>query len=167
MTKLAGSLLIFVSSVMTGLAYACRLKDRVRLLRAFKALVQSFSAQLSLSRPELSRLFLTDSGSMTSPITGMIGNALSENGTPEECVRAAFDAPYPKYYLTEAERSCLITAFSAIGGGDLASALKTLESASKALDTYINNAAEDERARSKTGFALSVYVGLAAVILLM
>ena len=167
MIKLFGLLLLFFSSVMVGLSIVFRLRERVKLLRAFSSLVHAFRLKLSVSRPELLQLFLSDIDSLTQPITSKIAACLAENGAPQICVPKAFDSSYARRLLKDGEREYLSTVFSQLGSGDIPSALEILDSASTVIESYIKIADDEERSNSKTTLTLSVYIGLAAVILLM
>ena len=167
MIKTAGLLLLFFTSLMTGYSYSERLSERVRLLRALRLLLTRFSRELTVSRPELSRLFMSDNNASTSIITGRIAELLDSGSSPEESVRAAFCEPYPKRLLKQDERDYLTSVLAQLGGGDVSSALKVLGDCACSVDEYIESAVLDERKKAKAGLSLSVYIGLAAVILLM
>ena len=167
MIKLFGLLLLFSSSVLVGVSMAQRLKERVALLLALRLLMQSIKAELSISMPELHELFSHSSNERTKPITDRLSERLQAGLSPRESADDAFSSPYAKRLLAPQEREYLARSLSALGMGDLKCACETLDAACSQLDVYITQASENEKQNTKVSLALSVYTGLAVVIVLL
>ncbi len=167
MLRLSGALLILLASLLFGLSSVLRLRERVCLLGALKLFVMNVRRELSVAMPELRELFSMNENERTKPITDMIASAISSGEMPHTAVENAFSSQYAKRLLKPDEREYLAKTLSTLGSGDLQSAEETLGYLQAQLELYTESAAEEERKNSKVSLAVSAYIGLAAMILMM
>lgn len=165
--KLLGLLMLFLSIVSVGASYATRLRERVRLLKAFKELMLTLKRRFSVSRPSLAELFQTDSDPLTQPFSRAIYEGIGSGESPVRAAEAAFSSPCAVRLLKSAERAYLCGVVASLAEGDVSSVLGTLDSAADELGAFIAEASEHEKKNAKTGLALSFYIGLAVVIMLL
>lgn len=165
--KLCGVILILLSSIAAGVSYSSRLHERVKMLISLKTLVIALGNELSMYMPELPDVYSSNRDERTKPLTDDLSAAMNEGLSPDEAAERAFSSETAKRLLLPDEREFLAAVFAQLGSGDLQSADKLLSGAEKRLETYISAAEEKEKKSSKVGMAAAVYIGLAAVILMM
>ena len=164
--KLMGLLLLFLAIVMLGAAYVSRLRERVRLLKAFKLMMLSIKRKLSVSRPCFSELFADNADTETLPFTSVIAERMKNGDAPENAVGAAFSEACALRLLKRGERVFLSETLISLSLGDLSESLGMLGNACEELDSYIIGAEEDERKNAKPVLSAAVYIAMTAVILL-
>ena len=153
--KHIGLLLMFSAVAMIGGTCVSRLHERVRLLKAFRSQILSVKRRLSVGRP-----------SFIYPFFDIISQQMKKGKPPDEAVKKAFNCADGARLLKRDEREVLSGCFASISISDIATALRILDNACKELDTYIEQASDEERKNAKPVMSVAVYIGLAAVILL-
>ena len=166
MTKLFGAIFIISASVLTGFSIGTKLHERVRLLTALRIMLQRLRRELSVSMPEYIQMFENDRDELTKPISSRIVTELKGGGTPSGSVKLAFSSAYSVRLLKSDEREFFSGVLSMLGEGSLSGAEDMLTNADEQIRQFILSAQEEEKNRSRVSLALSVYIGLAAAILL-
>ncbi len=167
MFKTIGLMMIFLSSLLVGASAVLKLRERVNMLCAVKMLVCRLDRKLTLFMPEFSRLFDDENEYPISQLTDTIREEMAKGASARESVGKAFSSECVTRLLKAEERGFLTETFAAIGESDIDSAKKLLSDMETTLDVYISQARESEKKDSKVALALPVYIGAAAVIILM
>ena len=164
--KHIGLLLMFSAVAMIGGTCVSRLHERVRLLKAFRSQILSVKRRLSVGRPSFYELFDKCDDAFIYPFFDIISQQMKKGKPPDEAVKKAFNCADGARLLKRDEREVLSGCFASISISDIATALRILDNACKELDTYIEQATDEERKNAKPVMSVAVYIGLAAVILL-
>lgn len=167
MIKYTGIFTIFFSSVMFGLYLVGRLSSRVNIIRSLIEMFRLFKREICYRMPTVSELFELCSELEISEFTTAVASKLSDGKSIEESVTdSVLSAKCLSEFTTE-EKNALTEILSSLGTTDSEGQISIIDSATERFQEFLEKALEAKNKNSKIYMSVSVYVGLAAAILLI
>lgn len=161
-----GLLLLFITSLMTGIYLAGRLRERVRMIDSIRSAVQTMRRMLDYEMPQLSVLLSSCCSTPAAEILAAAASEIESGLTPLESADKALSG-HSSSLIGEDVAAVVRDVINGIGRSDRESACRLLDDAERRLTDFLQAAREREIKESRITVSLSIYAGAAAVILLM
>lgn len=168
--KLAGAILLLSGSTGAGLSAIRRLEHRVVALRALSDALQVMEHELEFQMPTMKELFVETAQRSNQPASRFLNACAREMGEMQERPlfdlwkeRAADELPE----LSPCDLDVLLTLGGILGRYDAEGQRCAIAAARARLSNHLTDAAEERRRKGRVYGALSITLGMFAVILLI
>ena len=165
--KIIGAVLIILTSWLTGIMLSKRLSQREELLIELKQLLSEIKRRITYEMPTMCDLISNCGTQYLKPFTDNMYNSLSGGYTINESVISAVADTPLLCVLQDCEKQLITDVLSSLGAADSTSVREITDSTIIQLDHYIGLAQENRQKNSKVYFVTSLYIGFAAVILMI
>ncbi len=167
MIKYFGLFLILICAFSLGFLFRKNMSMRIIILKSVKSMFQQFKTEISYSMPNLTEMMLSVTDSNICELTNRICNNLKSGLTPVESVELGLNNWKMVDIMSNEEKNLLISIISQIGTSDAENQILFLDNSIEKLDYHIENAIINNNKNSKVYFTVSIYVGIALVIILL
>ncbi|MBQ2152732.1 MAG: stage III sporulation protein AB [Clostridia bacterium] len=165
--KITGAVLILITSWLTGIMLTAGLSDKENTLREFRQMFCEIKRRISYEMTDMCELINTCTVHYLKPFTDNMYNCLSQGKSIDESVQNALNNTPLTNVLESDEKDFIVGVMSSLGMADCEAVTEITDSAIIRLDNYIELAKENRQKNSRVYFIVSLYIGFAAVILMI
>jgi len=165
--RITGAVLTLLTSWLTGIMLSARLSEKENTLIAFRQLFCEIKRRITYEMPDMCQLINTCTVHYLKPFTDNMYNCLLQGYTIDESVKEAVNNTPLTNILENDEKDFIAGVLSSLGTADCEAVTEITDSAIIHLDNYIELAKENRQKNSKVYFIVSLYIGFAAVILMI
>lgn len=167
MIKYFGIMLLFISCVMIGVFKVSRLSNHISVLQSTVNMLNTFQRELNYSQPLLSELFCTYSDEVIDDFALLLSQSVKDCNNLESCVAECIRNSQSLAVLSKAEKETLEELLSSLGASDIDSQVSLLSGGIGMFDEFLTSAKTQKEKNSKVYLTFSIYIGLAAAVLLL
>lgn len=167
MLKYSGILLIFISCLMAGVFKVLRLTKHISVLQSTVNMLSTFKIEINYSQPLLSDLFCTYSDDIINDFIFLLSASIKECDSPKICISECVEGSQSLSVLSENEKEVLKELLSSLGTTDISAQDLLLTRGIKRVEEFLLSAKEQKNKNSKVYLTFSIYIGLAAAVLLL
>ena len=167
MIKYLGIMLIFISCVMIGIFRVSKLSNHISVLQSTINMLGTFQRELNYSQPLLYELFYTYTDEVIDDFVLLLSQSVKDCDNLENCVSECMRNSQSLAVLSKAEKETLEELLSSLGVSDIDSQVSLLSGGIGRFDEFLKAAKIQKEKNSKVYITFSIYIGLAAAVLLL